>query len=244
MTGFFFWSSQKVDPAASHPYSGSKVIVKKGVGMARVEKNASSLDIHQSVRLSDGKIQGIPDLVNLILEYFVFYKWMFFKNRPRGNLLFLRSLLVVGTFSILYFYFFGQFELVLEGIDIDPVIALGLAAGVGYWNMVNVLNKKSMYCGQLYNQIFAVLAGGDKKKGEAMATSLAIQLLTLDLWAHRSFGRVFVKKLDEAIQFHGSAKGSGTKDDIPTLVKKVQAGKLKVKEARTLLEDYQAHLLA
>lgn len=205
--------------------------------------------IEEAIKLSEGSIEGFHDLLNLFLEYFVFFRWIYFKNRPRGNLLLLRSLLVVGTYSIIYYYFFGSFSLVLEGIEIDSVICFAGAIVFGYSSMLSVFHKKSDSCTKLYVQMVSYSTAGNRIAADLLANTLCLQLLTLDLWAHRMFRRIFSNYLQLAIKFTYTNNSElisqfGMPDKIEDAIKVVNTGNLQAKAARMLLDNYQGHLLA
>ena len=151
------------------------------------------------IRLAEGRVESLSDLVNLLFEYGLFFKWIYFKNRPRGNLLFLRSTLMVGAYALIFFYFFYDFGLVLEGIEIDPVIALTGATIIGYWHMTSTFYKKSKSCNDLNVEILKAVGREDHKTVELFSNALAIELLTLDLWAHRKFSSIFSEEIYKAI---------------------------------------------
>ena len=208
--------------------------------------------IKQNLHFSDGKIEQMSDLLNFILEYFMFYRWIYFKNRPRGNLLFLRSLLVVGTFAFLFFKFFHDFRLVLMGIDINPVIAMGAATALGYWNMVSVFHNKSSTCTTIYTEIMKAKGEGNLKSVELLSNSFALNLLTMDMWAHRLYDSFFSKNLEIAIHHH-FYKGDWSKAHpqasleeknkaINDYIEIVNAGRLQAREARYILTEYREFL--
>lgn len=204
--------------------------------------------IDESIKLTEGSIEGFHDLLNLFLEYFVFFRWIYFKNRPRGNLLLLRSLLVVGSYSAIYYYFFGSFSLVLEGIEVDSIICFAGAIVFGYSNMLSVFHRKSDSCTKLYVQMVSQSTNGNRIAAELLANTLCLQLLTLDLWAHRMFRSVFSNYLHLAIKFTYANNPDlisryRMPDRIEGAISIVNSGKLQAKIARTFLDNYQEHLL-
>ncbi|OQW47421.1 MAG: hypothetical protein A4S09_15345 [Proteobacteria bacterium SG_bin7] len=204
--------------------------------------------IDDSIQLSEGSIEGFHDLLNIFLEYFVFFRWIYFKNRPRGNLLLLRSCLVVGTYSAIYYYFFGSFSLVLEGIEVDSIICFAGAIVFGYSNMLGVFHRKSDSCTKLYVQMVSLSTTGNKSAAELLSSTLCLQLLTLDLWAHRMFRRVFSNYLHLAIKFTYTNSPElishhNLPEKIEDAIKMVNSGKLQAKVARMFLDNYQGHLL-
>ncbi len=201
------------------------------------------------IKLSEGSIEGSHDLLNLFLEYFVFFRWIYFKNRPRGNLLLLRALLVVGTYSAIYYYFFGSISLVLEGIEVDSVICFAAAIVFGYSNMLNVFHKKSESCNKLYVQMVSHSTSGNEIATRLLANTLCLQLLTLDLWAHRLFRRVFSNYLQKSVEFAYSNNNIDVisecklPESLDEAITIINSGKLQAKVARSLLDNYQGYLL-
>ena len=193
------------------------------------------------VRLSEGKIENFSDFINLALEYGLFFKWIYLKNRPRGNLLFLRSAMMVGSFSCLFFYFFYDFGLVLEGIEIDTVIALTGAVIIGYWHMTGSFYKKTKSCNDIHLEMLKASGAGDRRSVEILSNSLAIELLTLDLWAHRKFRKVFRECLLSSMElaYSSDLEGINKPKSLDEYVDYVNKGRLQAKEARILLDHQQ-----
>ena len=203
--------------------------------------------LNHPVRLSEGKIENFSDFLNLVLEYGLFFKWIYFKNRPRGNLLFLRSAMMVGTFSYAFFYFFYDFGLVLEGIEIDPVIALAGAVIIGYWHMTGSFYKKTKSCHHLHTEMLKATGSGEEHTAEILSQALAIELLTLDLWAHRQYRKLFADVLTQSMKWAYDHKWDGVRlerfEHFDDYIDHVNRGKLQAKEARLLMDHYQEHLL-
>jgi ABC-type multidrug transport system fused ATPase/permease subunit len=186
------------------------------------------------IKLRESRISSITDFINWFLEYFIFFKWIYFKNRPRANFLLLRSAMVVSFFSIHYYYFFSSFDLLIMGIDIDPVIALTIFITIGYWNMSTSHHRKSVDLTNLYNQYLAELGKGHKNSAEMLLNSLAIQVLTVDFWAHRFFSEHFEEALKKAI---------AQSDNPNKWAALFEAGKMHSREARVLLQNQQRKLI-
>lgn len=183
------------------------------------------------IRMKETPISGFQDFINWFIEYFLFYRWIFFKNRPRVNFLLLRSLMIVGTWFLLYYFFFSSIELLIVGIDVDPVIILGLCVVFGFWGMSHTFAQKSVDCLHLYNDYLKEFASGDLKVANLLATSLSLQLLMVDLYAHRNFTWLFAKTLKEAI------------GDDEVNIKKFDEGQMSVREARFILQDHLKSLM-
>jgi hypothetical protein len=176
-------------------------------------------------------------------------------HKPGGNFLLLRSaytttiLTVLGLLAGLAFGVvllrFGSdpnksildhLQSVFTSNEIKAVFAFLGAISLSYWNMSNIFNRQWTYCADLYNKI---LQEGDDDARQSLKVSLAIDLLILDLWAHRSFRELFRDELFLAIDSHYS--DSGNRKD---LHRKANAGDLTENEANNLLEDRLRKLLA
>ena len=204
------------------------------------------MGLNSPVRLKEGRIESFSDFVNLVFEYGIFFKWIYFKNRPRGNLLLLRSAMMVATFSVGFFYFFYDFGLVLEGIEIDPVIALAGAVIIGYWHMTSSFYKKCKSCNQIHLEILKAAGLGDQRTVDLLTNSLAIELLTLDLWAHRKFRGLFAESLFHSLK-HASDEHKAitwkAPKNLEDYILKVNKGDLQAKEARQLLDFHHKSLM-
>jgi hypothetical protein len=187
-----------------------------------------------NLKLKESPIRSFADLLNWIFEYLVFFKWIYFKNRPRGNFLFLRSIMVTTFFGFIYYTLFSSLELLIMGVDIDPIIILALVVTIGYWNMTYVFQRKSVDVTNLYNQYLIELGQGHKQSADLLLNSLSMQVLAVDLWAHRSFTDIFVKALNLAI------KDDNGSDDWSN---KLESNKMSVREARELLQNRQNKLI-
>ena len=187
-----------------------------------------------NLKLKESPIRSFADFLNWIFEYLVFFKWIYFKNRPRGNFLFLRSIMVTTFFGFIYYTLFSSLELLIMGVDIDPIIILALVVTIGYWNMTYVFQRKSVDVTNLYNQYLIELGQGHKQSADLLLNSLSMQVLAVDLWAHRSFTDIFVKALNLAI------KDDNGSDDWSN---KLESNKMSVREARELLQNRQNKLI-
>lgn len=206
-----------------------------------------SVKINSHIRLAEGQISGASDLINLALEYLVFFRWIYFKNRPRVNLLLIRTIMIIGLFAVCFFQLVSDFSLVLAGIEIDPVIALFITVVIGFWQTTNTFYSKASSCNGVYLNYLQAITEDNYRKIFVLRNALALQLLTLDLWAHRLYRNLFAADLEASIKF-----AFANKDQVPLVeketdqeafIKKVNDGKLKVDEARSLLGHYQEALL-
>lgn len=187
------------------------------------------------------------------LEHFVFWRLSKFKNDPRGNYLLIRSFLIVFSvfifpvfcisLGIIVFEYLGKIENVAEYINLRNGLKVFFtflgSTTVSYWNMNNLFNKKWTYCANLYNKVAEFSSsknGGDAN--ELLENTLAIDLLTLDLWAHRSFADHFSEELWLAV--NDKYKDPGIIDDICSKINKKE---LKEHEAWDLITFRHSHLI-
>ena len=77
------------------------------------------IDPLKPIYLRETRPSGFMEFIHHFMEFAVFFRWSFFKNRPRGNYLMFRSFIQVTIFATIYYNLFNSFEMVLEGIEID-----------------------------------------------------------------------------------------------------------------------------
>lgn len=194
------------------------------------------------IYLRESKINSFYEVFQWLYENFIFFRWIYFKNRPRSNFLLARSFLMVGVLFSFYYGLISNIKLLILGIDVDPVILFVTMSVVSYWYMAFSFQGKTNYLSTEYNRILTEWGAGNSYTAKLLAVNLSTQVLSLDLWGHRIYGPLFVRTLEEAIEFRyrENKESQLSKAD---LVKRIQAGELRVNEARSLLWDYQNHLL-
>jgi hypothetical protein len=207
-----------------------------------VEQIVSRIDDTQVVVLSESKIETFQDLLNILFEYLIFFKWIYFKNRVRGNLFFLRSILMVLTFALLYFKFFASFNLVIMGVDIDPVIAFGGAIVINYWAMVQSFASKSVLCLNVYNDVLKAYGAKNIAAAELLRNSLALQVVTVDMWGHRLFSPMFISAIKSALIQRYSATESNL-TEANRAVELFISGKTTPRQLRILLTEHQREMI-
>jgi hypothetical protein len=188
--------------------------------------------------LSESKIETFQDLLNIVFEYLIFFKWIYFKNRVRGNLFFLRSILMVLTFALIYFKFFASFNLVIIGVDIDPVIAFGAAIVINYWAMVQSFAGKSVLCLNVYNDVLKAYGSKNIIGAQLLRNSLALQVVTVDMWGHRLFSPMFISAIKSALIEYYTRKPQ----EMSTLILFVSAfkeGRVTPRQVRLILTEHQ-----
>lgn len=208
------------------------------------ENGEISLETKKIV-LQEERNQG---LIHYCIEKFVLWRLQDWKNNPRVNALIWKAVLSVISISaiglviaISFYLFFQIFNSeafsalsLLEQISkvaFKSWVKLGMVLSgsitLAYWNMSSMFNKKWSYCADLYNQILKTTDYNDRA---FLRNSLAIDLLTLDLWAHRSFSTLFKDELLLA------AKHCFTPETLDRETKRILSGKYSESEAARLLE--------
>ncbi len=95
-------------------------------------------------------------------------------------------------------------------------------------------HSKWEYCSHLFNDTLKSL---NESEAHLLEASLAIDVLILDLWAHRSFRDLFYQALENAIKFKYKENHSIFLSTI------VDRGELTEADAMSLLNLYQEHLV-
>lgn len=171
----------------------------------------------KKISLKEEENQGA---VHYVIEKFVLWRLQNWKNNPRVNALIWKAILSVFSMTVigaviavsLYVAFnllgpkqtfeLGEIVEKLSKVYLKSWAKLGLVLSgsitVAYWNMSTMFNKKWSYCADLYNKILAVPKSNHEQR-ELLRNALAIDILTLDLWAHRSFSALFAEELLKAI---------------------------------------------
>lgn len=210
------------------------------------------------VKLASEQRENSPlSILNWTLEFLMFkHQWL--KNSPRGNYLVIRAVwfsVVIPAFLLICFLVLAYLVNVVQGKFIlletfsdfftnpNPLNYLNLSGfkkiglpflatvSIVYWKLWHDYHSKWTYCCGLFNDI---LKNSDKSAvAEKLRRALAIDLLVLDLWAHRSFAEFFRDCLSEAIIHYYKENA------LPLEIKNINAGKLTECQALKILESYQ-----
>lgn len=162
--------------------------------------------------------------VHWVIENFVLWRLQRWKNNPRVNALIWKAILSVASMTIIcslftlmicfimrnfigenQFFDFEKFAKDSPKVNLGSLFNFGVvftgSVSVAYWNMSTMFNKKWNYCADLYNKIIAIPNSTiDHQQRALLRNALAIDLLVLDLWAHRSFSVLFETELMTAIE--------------------------------------------
>lgn len=197
--------------------------------------------INSPLRLKESKISKPSDFIDWIIEYFLFFRWIYFKNRPRTNLLLIRTCMSISVGAVIYYLIFSSFNLLILGIDIEPFLAVVIAISIGFWSTTNVFNQKNNFISNRYADILKALGNKNYETAELLANSLSMNLVAMDLWAHRSFMLVFESAIRRAIFYAVNEKK--TELSFEAYLEKLNSGKVRIDEALKLLQEYQYFLI-
>ena len=205
-----------------------------------------SSQLNNRIYLKESHSSNLFEMIHKFVENFVFFRWIFFKNRPRSTSLLFRSFLITTTFCGLYYLTISNFNFLILGVDVDPILLFGFMGVMGYWSMLKSFYEKNNYCSNMYNDVIKELARDHKKSGSILSLNLSAQLLAMDLWAHRVYSPNFVQNLEQAIEFCYSAENKSyfkpDYEDMKTCINAANTGSLEIHTARNILLAYQYSL--
>lgn len=178
------------------------------------------------------------------IEKVIFLRIDLFKNNPRGNFLWLKTIIhftiIYCLIFIAYIYIFDESTLkeqFKEGRNYFLILGSYLTLiNTFYWAEKTKLKDKWQYLATLYNQTLNVR--DDESKHLILSNALAIDIVTTMMWGHRSFTEIVKTELEEAI----SNLDDQIRKDI--IANKFDNHQLKEFEAIKLLEDYQKVLFS
>lgn len=200
----------------------------------------------ENIRLSEDKIKSVPDFLNFAIEYLIFYRWVYFKNRPRGNLFFVRAFIMFFVFLSLYYATVGDLEFLLEGIEVGPFFIISVCAMLGYFSMLNVFQKKTSYCLLQKNRIFDALTSKNYKKANLYMTSFSLDVLSTDLWAHGAFSSLFWRTVEMSFREYLKSEKKVPEAEVESKVEyffsKCDQGSVSISEIRKYLIYYHEDL--
>lgn len=204
----------------------------------------------------------------LFLDKFFFLKTEYFKNNTNGTSLFLRAIWSTFVLIILFVLIAKIFpglcsieilngETAYKGLR-DYALAIGLLFGL-YWNARSVFTRKWDYSASLFNKLcfdvpFVKYKDVSTKRIAVHfhQSTLAIDLLVLEIWSHKSFLYCFREALELSVAYKCFAefyeeRGHINKDIILINIKKeielLYSGKtIHYSYIKKILERYQGDL--
>lgn len=199
----------------------------------------SNQQLNSRLYLKESLINKIHEVAHKLIENFAFFKWMFFKNRPRSSYLLVRSVLVNTLIFGTYYLIFSNIQFLLMGIEVDPILLFVTGVTLGYWNMSASFSSKSQYLSSLYNDIVKYKGGEHQYTAKMLSCNFVAQLLTMDLWGHRLYSWLLVETLTESAQWAINQTDEYSQfTSFENFVEVANSGKLDVGVARNIVIDY------
>lgn len=211
---------------------------------------SSLVELKMPIQLIGESIKD-AGILHWFIERFILFRLQYFKNNPRSNYLLIKA---VGTILVIFFlaiflslaiyhalpvsvrpevdicqYLKGNFYKILTGL----IGAISLV----YWQTAKMFQKKWLYCSELYNKIISINPKESEKIYRILSNALTIDLVILDLWAHRSFQELFRDELISALK-----ENHQTSEYESNLIK-INNGKFSEKDALEVLQKHQYNLL-
>jgi len=196
-------------------------------------------EIKLKLKFKESKMSSSYELFHKVVENFILFKWMFFKNRPRTSFLLVRSLLVNTLVFGAYYAIFSNINFIFMGVEIEPLLLFAGSISVSYWVMSWSFSQKANYLSTLYNDIIKHQVK-DQETAKMLACSFSAQLLTMDMWGHRLYSRTFTQTLLESAKWSLTHQKKYSEfKNLNEFIDFINAGKLEVGIARSMLLDYQ-----
>lgn len=152
------------------------------------------------VYVRDDREEGFSGLIKWVVEYLLLCRFdqLGYKNGLSGSLrVFSSAIISFYAFSLFYLLqlFIGK---ATDGYD-AIVFSVGVF-GVVFWRERTSLYSKWRYLAHLYNES---LKADCELSSDILTTALAIDILDIDMWAHRSFRRVFYQTVKASFNDSG-----------------------------------------
>ena len=200
------------------------------------------MKLPERVYLKQSNMANPYEFIHKFAENFLFFKWTFFKNRPRSTFLLVRSLFINSVIFGGYYYLFSHFNFLMMGVDVNPVLLFTGAVFMGYWSMSSSFSNRCNYLSNMYNEIIKYEAGEVSNTSTVLRLNFCAQLLTMDLWGHRLYSWLFVKTLFEAEEW-SQKQGQSTYKNMDEFHQAVISKNLKISEVRNNFVSYQRFLI-
>ena len=177
----------------------------------------------ETVLVIDEKHLGLPAIFSALVEYGILNRYSFFgyKNSVRSNAKLCASFLTSSLILILFFVLFA----LLSGSDICPLVSTKeIILGWGGFLVSSftierkILYDKWQYLASLYNNIIGKPTNAPERN--ALNIALAIDLLDMEMWSHRSFRDFFYDTMIEAVEFDMKQKERKVSFDTENIRKK------------------------
>lgn len=190
--------------------------------------------INERLYFKSSKINSLHESFHYLVENAVFFKWTFFKNRPRSSYLLTRALFINSLVFTIYYSIFSHIKFLIMGIDVDPILLFSGTTAIGYWAMSQSFHRKCNFLSNLYNDAIKADAKGDLREAQMLKLNFSMQLLTMDLWGHRLFSWVLSETLEEAVSW-GYSTNKLTEGDYQSFCKELNHSQISTGQARNIL---------
>lgn len=157
----------------------------------------SLLDLIYQVKKEFESNHSVINSISRVLGRIIFCKTMTFRNIPSWDVAVIMTLIPFLPVLFMTLAFTTKSEHILSVLA--PYIAF-------LWNLMS--RKSALYkaCYDTYNKYLekSVSTKEDEKEGvEILRSSLVIDVLDLDLWAHKSFSELFIFELVHSLEYIG-----------------------------------------
>lgn len=204
--------------------------------------------------------QSIAQFWQTFTEKLVLFNWSSSKNHNSSSQLMLRALLCCVASAIYLFVLVGVFAFIVSQLYkvfgfvdyansitqfFDPtgvrwievlIIPGVITIGAVFWSFKSTYISKWTYCADLYNRILFddLLVDSKSKKAKLIRAAFVIDILTMELWAHRSFQNILQYVFGEIAEGYDTIlEFESIKSDIP----QSKADLLELLKAGSLRED-------
>lgn len=192
--------------------------------------------INQRLYFKESPTSSNYELLHKAIENGIFFRWMFFKNRPRSTFFLVRALLTNTLVFATYYAIFSNIKFLIVGIDVDPFLLYTASVAVTYFSMSMSFSSKTQYLSNLYNQVIDAAAEKNDPLYKLRSVNFAIQLMTMDLWGHRLYSWVLQEALNDALSELAPEKSLA-------LSQEINSGKANIAQVRGHLFQHQRKLM-
>ncbi len=205
------------------------------------------LKIKSPIYLRDNSLRE-SGFGHYFIEKLILLRWNCIKNKPRANYFWYQSFwlgFVIPVFVVLagniiyweifksqqvgFFTYFDISGLSFSSVSKGLIMVLGSVSLV-HWNISRLSYKKWLYCNRLYND---ALKCDDYDTVQILQAALAIDLIILDLWAHRSFYDFFADIVTDAYK-----NNYKDKQQLACEICKIENKKVKAENVKKEIEKY------
>lgn len=171
-----------------------------------IERNCCWIEKNEEVVfIKDEKHRGPFAMFSAIVEYGILNRYSIFgyKNATKNN----SKLLASGMMSVFILIAFIIVYRLLCSSYICPDLPVidFIVAWFGFIISSFIIERKILYdkwqyLAKLYNDVISLNDEKEEDKRDVLNAALAIDLLDMEMWSHRSFSEVFFSQMEEAVE--------------------------------------------